>query len=187
MTSRIAAWPIPCASPARSHSRKTTGQALRRAEVAEDGDHRARIGGRDDGADEQAGEQRAARDKREHPADEEGRNEHGHHRHHEDRDGILQHVARIDLERSLEKQRRQEYEEEDLGADGKVPDRQGRRFHRARCSLRNDRGGGSDGEADHRENDAGRHAQPRRKRLRQAHHGKQRGDQENDRGDVHLC
>ena len=92
-------------------------QPARRAEVAEDADHGDRIGGGDDGAQQQAGDQADLREGRQGEADHQRADDDGDHGQEQDRRDVVHQTADVDHQRGLEQQGRQEDVEQGLRRD----------------------------------------------------------------------
>ena len=157
------------------------GQARGRAEVAEDRDHRGRIGGRDDRREQQAGDQRHARERPEREPDRSRGREHGDHREHEDRRRVLHQAPDVDRERGLEQKDRQEDEQEPARGDREVED-QGRDVIERRGQRAVQKGAGADADdhAEHGEQHGVRQVEPGGERLQQPDQDQETGDREQD-------
>ncbi len=99
------------------------GQALGRSQIAEDADHRRRVGRGDDGADEEAGDRRHARRGGQRPADDDGGHQHGDDRQKEDRPEIVEEAPQVGGERRFEEKRGKEQREQRLRAQRHGPQR----------------------------------------------------------------
>ena len=82
------------------------GQPRRSADVAEYGDHRGRVRGRDDRAEQQADHQRHARDRPERETDDGGADNRGDDGEHENRGGVLEDPPHVGSDRALEDKQR---------------------------------------------------------------------------------
>ena len=91
-------------------------QALGRADVAEDADHRRRIGGRHDRAEQQADDDVDAGRHMDRARDADDANHHRHDRHQQHGEDLVEQAAHVDGEAGGEEQRRQEERQEDVGA-----------------------------------------------------------------------
>ena len=96
------------------------GQTGGGADIAEHGDDRRRIGGRHDRAEQQADDQRQARDRPQRHADHGRADDRGDDREHENRGGVLEHPPNVRGDGALEDEQRQKDVNEGLGADRQV-------------------------------------------------------------------
>ena len=92
-------------------------QALGRADVAEDADHRRRVGGRHDGAQQQADHDVDAGRQMHRARDARDADQHGDDRHQQDGEDLVEQAAHVDGQAGGEQQRRQEQRQEDVGAE----------------------------------------------------------------------
>ena len=159
------------------------GQALGRPDLAEDGDDGDRIGGRDQRAEEKAGQKRHPRQGPESETDAEGRDDDRDQRHDEDRQKILPHPVHIDAESALEDQGWQEDIEEQARAHRQAEQLLGQ-FGRQDGAGMVERMKADDAERDAtgREHDRSRQSQPAPERTRQRPEG-DKARNENDGGD----
>ena len=95
------------------------GQPRRCADLAKDRHHRRRIGGRDNGAEQQSyGERNPGKVEAE--ADRRGGREDREDGERKDRRGVLRDLSHIDGERGMKQEKRQKHDQEDRGADRQV-------------------------------------------------------------------
>ena len=109
-------------------------QARRRADIAKDGDHRGGIGGGDDGAQQQAGDERHARERPQGEADHRRRHQGGDDGEQQDGRCILDHAPHVGGEAGLEHQERQEHVDVGRRADRQVDEDVGEDVGRGRTS-----------------------------------------------------
>ena len=95
-------------------------QATRRTDVVEDPHHRNRIGGRDDRAQNDAGQDPDRGNGPQGKPDDKGADDHPDDGEKENRPDLVAELAHVDIERRLEQQRRQKNIEERLGAEPEI-------------------------------------------------------------------
>jgi hypothetical protein len=161
------------------------GQALRRAQVLEQGDHRHRVGGRDDRGQQETGDQGEAGDDLQGVGDDQGRDQHPDHREHENRYEVAEQAAYVDAQRRFEDQGGQEEKQDRISRDLETAER-GKEVRDDAQSA-----GLADGDDDGAQHDAHRRHQHRvgqaelvRRGLQQADDGQQHGDAQNRDQDV---
>ena len=156
------------------------GEPAGRADIAEDRQHRERVGGGDDGAEKQADEQRLDAQRGERESHRERRHADRDHGEEHYRPGIVHHAAGVDPERRIEKERWQQEE--------------GQRFGRERQVLEECRDGGEDRhlaercdgaqeDAECREHDGLRQRQACCNRLHQSDEDEHQRDGSDDEGE----
>ena len=95
-------------------------QAARRPDVVEDRDHRDRIGGRDDRAEDHAGQDPDRRDRPQGEPDDKGADDDADDGEQQNRADLVAELAHIDIERRLEQQRRQKDIKQRFGAEPEI-------------------------------------------------------------------
>ena len=113
------------------------GEARRRSDIPENRDHGGRVRGRGHRAEEEADDERHARERPKRDADDRGRDERRDDREHQDRRRILEHAPHVAGERRLEDERRQEDVDQGLRPDRQIGEqlrRSSRNAAKAACA-----------------------------------------------------
>ena len=153
-------------------------QPLGRADVAEDADHRRRIGGRHDGPQQQADREVDAGRKMHGTRDARDADQHRHDRHQQHGEDLVEQAAHVDGEAGGEEQRRQEERQEHVGAELEPVEAGEDVAHRPIdvAAARDPGAEEAQRQAGHGQKNGVRQAQPLGERHQQADEGQHHGD-----------
>ena len=161
------------------------GQTARRAEVAEDAEDRRGVGGRNDGTEQQAGDQAELGDGVERQPDHRGRHHDGDHGQQQDRCEFVEQQAHVDRQGRGEEQRRQEQEQQGVGREPEHGEAAREVANHAEAGELAEQ---ADREAEHhtegREQGGAGQGEAVCERQHQADQGQQDGGHEDDGGDI---